>query len=180
MPRRDRSFTSDDVIRIMCNNLDGYEFLKTRLRIAFDPCDTLTGFCGVVKDLLRICSAAAFIDDSGVLSLIGRVPYAGTAVAAIVRLLSSLEPYIELTDEIICKEGGGENGQNSSVRSITVEGARDLIERAFGSDEIEDQASRIEDEKEGQMMLDYEPLQEQFKEQLEEYFSSNDDVYVIF
>lgn len=167
MPRRDRRFTSDDIIRLMCSNLTGYEYLKARLRIAFDPCDDIGGFCGYVKDILKVCGMAAVIDDSGALKLIGRIPYIGNSVAAIVGLLSTLEPYFELTNEIICK-GGGELGTNQNFRSISVEAARRIVENATGRDEVESQIARVEAQENEVRQIEYNPV----FDELDSYFDN--------
>jgi len=171
MPRQDRSFTSDDVVRILCNNLSGYEFLKARLRIAFDPCDTITGFCGIVNDLIKLSRVCALADDMGVLGLLDKIPYV-KGLSSVISAMGALEPYFELTQEVVCVKGGDDYGKNASSGVGIIREAERLIEDATKRVGAEDTAAKIENVKEIAEDISY------FLDQLPDYTEEDVEDYL--
>lgn len=102
MARSDRTFTDEDIHRLYCNNLTPVEKVQAKLRIIFQAC---TGDnCPMLSTILNLLKPICLMADTGIMNLLGRVPYIGGFVKSIVEIACGLQPYLQLGFDMLCKD----------------------------------------------------------------------------
>lgn len=100
MARKDPTFTADDIHRLYCNNLTGYERAVARAKIVFQPCSGDP--CGYAAAALRVLKPVCLLEEAGIFSVIARIPYVGGILKAVVSFACTVLPFVEFAYDVLC------------------------------------------------------------------------------
>lgn len=138
MPRKDRTFTPDDIHRLYCNNLSGYEQAIARAKFVFQPCSGDP--CDYVSAALKVLKPVCLLEDAGIFSLLAKIPYVGPILKSISKFACTALPFVEFAYETLCTQGVPQVPQlpyGDAVQTLLDNNLPDLIEDLTDSEPID-------------------------------------------
>ena len=168
MPRVDRSFTSDDLLRFYCRNLSPWEQVVARAQIAFGFCDG--DFCIWSKRVLSIMNGICAIFESPAGRLLTKIPLIGTTAAAVLTFLCSATGLLDMAYKINCQ------------REEVISAAQDTItnvRRALLEFTKQGQASEIANRIREAQAIDQEAVDAIRQEVIDQLFYSTENITIM-
>ncbi len=127
-------FDYDDILRISCNNLSGYDLLKIRMRFGYaDPCEKGSDFlCDMLNSLLSVSRGAGSISDAlpAIVKRYLKRKKVGKRILLIIDSISSLEPYLQFGVDAWCEKTEQRRITNYDSQEKLKNGLREILEES--------------------------------------------------